>query len=192
MGDATTTSFFPAKPLGCYGDGGAIFSNNSETAEKIDSLRLHGKGVQKYDNVRVGLNSRLDTLQAAILKEKLSIFGNELLLRDKVASRYDYSLAGYFKVPELISDVTSSWAQYTLIVKDRDRHQSFLKSMGIPTVVYYPIPLSKQGGYDHFPIVSSGVKVSERLSKSVLSLPMYPYLGSSDQDKIIAKVVESA
>jgi dTDP-4-amino-4,6-dideoxygalactose transaminase len=191
MGDATTTSFFPAKPLGCYGDGGAVFTENAEDAEIINSLRLHGKGSQKYDNVRVGLNSRLDTLQAAILIEKLNVFNEELQLRDKVANRYSSVLADYFKVPAISVDTTSAWAQYTLIVKDRERLQSVLKSDGIPTVVYYPIPLNKQSGYDHYPIVSSGVSVSETLSRSVLSLPMHPYLDQVTQDHIITKIVEN-
>ena len=191
MGDATTTSFFPAKPLGCYGDGGAIFTNNEEDADNIGSLRLHGKGSQKYDNVRVGLNSRLDTLQAAILNEKLNIFGGELRARNKVANRYSDALADYVRVPKISADLTSAWAQYTLILKDREHLQSALKSKGIPTVVYYPIPLSEQSGYKHFPTVSSGVMVSEMLSRSVLSLPMHPYLEPTGQDRIINKIIES-
>lgn len=190
MGDATTTSFFPAKPLGCYGDGGAIFTNNDADAEIINSLRLHGKGSQKYDNVRVGLNSRLDTIQAAILIEKFKIFNDELKSRDKVARRYSSSLAPLFRVPEILDTCKSAWAQYTLIVERRDRLQTALKSKGIPTMIYYPIPLSKQRGYHHYPIVSSGVPVSEMLSKKVLSLPMHPYLDENAQDEIIANIID--
>lgn len=191
MGDATTTSFFPAKPLGCYGDGGAIFTNNEKDASLINSIRLHGKGTQKYDNVRIGLNSRLDTLQAAILIEKLKIFEKELVLRNEVASRYTNALRQHVKVPEIQPNIISAWAQYTLILKDRDKLQSALKEKGIPSVVYYPIPLSQQDGYSHYPKVSSGVLNSEQLSKSVLSLPMHPYLNISSQELIINEIISN-
>ena len=189
MGDATTTSFFPAKPLGCYGDGGAVFTSSDEDAEIINSIRLHGKGSQKYDNIRIGMNSRLDTLQAAILIEKLKIFNKELILRAQVAGRYSSSLAEHFKVPRLSPNITSAWAQYTLIVDDRQSMQAKLNSSGIPSVVYYPIPLSKQGGYEHYPRVSSRTDVSEALALSVLSLPMHPYLEEVSQDNIITKLI---
>lgn len=190
MGDATTTSFFPAKPLGCYGDGGAIFVNKDEDAELINSLRLHGKGSDKYDNIRVGFNSRLDTLQAAILIEKLKLFNKELELRDNVAKRYSSRLDSHFRVPKISDNLRSAWAQYTLIVDDRDLLQSKLKSKGIPSVVYYPITLSEQTGYAHYPKVSTGVDVSEMLSKKVLSLPMHPYLNEAAQENIIMKILE--
>jgi len=190
MGDATTTSFFPAKPFGCYGDGGAIFTNDEASASLINSIRLHGKGQEKYDNVRVGLNSRLDTIQAAILIEKLKIFEHELVLRQEVASRYSLALENFCKIPKLSSEVSSSWAQYTIILKERDLVQLKLKDLGIPSVIYYPIPLTKQLGYSEFPIVSSKTPVSDSLSKSVLSLPMYPYLESSTQDNIIEKLID--
>ena len=176
MGDATTTSFFPAKPLGCYGDGGAVFTNSDEDADVINSLRLHGKGSQKYDNVRVGLNSRLDTIQAGILIEKLKIFPEELKLRERHASSYREKLSKYAKTPSLPENLTSSWAQFTLIVEDREGLQDHLKKLKIPSVIYYPIPLSNQRGYKDSPKVSSGLKVSEYLSEHVLSLPMHPYL----------------
>lgn len=176
MGDATTTSFFPAKPLGCYGDGGAVFTNSDEDADVINSLRLHGKGSQKYDNVRIGLNSRLDTIQAAILIEKLKIFPEELKLREIHACSYREKLSKYVKTPSLPKNLTSSWAQFTLIVEDRDGLQDHLKKLKIPSVIYYPIPLSNQRGYKDLPKVSSGLKVSEYLSEHVLSLPMNPYL----------------
>ena len=176
MGDATTTSFFPAKPLGCYGDGGAVFTNDDGLAEVINSIRLHGKGSEKYDNVRIGVNSRLDTIQAAILLEKLKIFPNELELRNVVAKTYEEGLNGAVKTPRLGDGLTSAWAQYTLIVEKRDALQAGLREVGIPSVVYYPKALTQQDGYSSFPIVSSGVRVSEELAGRVLSLPMHPYL----------------
>ncbi|MDB2416018.1 DegT/DnrJ/EryC1/StrS family aminotransferase [Pseudomonadales bacterium] len=191
MGDATTTSFFPAKPLGCYGDGGAVFIDDDDDAERINSIRLHGKGSEKYDNVRVGLNSRLDTLQAAILIEKLNIFPRELELRSKVAENYEVGLSDVLRTPSLERNTTSAWAQYTLIIESRDKLQKRLKDKGTPSVVYYPIPLSKQTGYAHFPAVSTGVKTSEYLAAHVISLPMHPYLSIADQRKIIEEVKES-
>ncbi|MDC1102734.1 DegT/DnrJ/EryC1/StrS family aminotransferase [Pseudomonadales bacterium] len=189
MGDATTTSFFPAKPLGCYGDGGAIFTSSDRDAELINSIRLHGKGAQKYDNVRIGLNSRLDTIQAAILIEKLKIFPQELELRAAVASRYSDLLSDVCPAPCLTFGNTSAWAQYTLKIADRDRVQAELKSSGIPSVVYYPIPLSKQLGYLHYPAVSTGVASSSGLSDQVLSLPMHPYLSDESQQYISEKLI---
>jgi dTDP-4-amino-4,6-dideoxygalactose transaminase len=189
MGDITTTSFFPAKPLGCYGDGGAVFTQNDEYAESISSIRLHGKGSEKYDNIRIGINSRLDTIQAAILIEKLKIFPAELTKRDSIAKKYNEFLCDIFKVPVLKKDVTSAWAQYTVISNNRDYDQSRLKSVGIPSVIYYPIPLSKQLGYKHFPSVSSGTNVSESLSKNVLSLPMHPYIDKENHEIIIEKIL---
>jgi len=189
MGDAVTTSFFPAKPFGCYGDGGAVFTNNESDAEIINSIRLHGKGSNKYDNIRIGFNSRLDTIQAAILIEKLKIFENELALRNEYAVHYQQRLHEHCKTPLLSADVTSSWAQFTLVIESRDKLQSFLKSKGIPSVVYYPIPLSKQDGYKHYPKVSSGVNTSEALANQVISLPMHPYLSKKTQNYIINSVV---
>jgi dTDP-4-amino-4,6-dideoxygalactose transaminase len=190
MGDATTTSFFPAKPLGCYGDGGAVFTNNDEDAEIINSIRLHGKGSQKYDNVQIGLNSRLDTIQAAILIEKLKIFPKELQMRAIVANRYSEALSDFCYVPNLISGNTSAWAQYTLKIARRDKVQNDLKLLGTPSVIYYPIPLSKQIGYESFPSCSTGVGVSESLAEKVLSLPMYPYLEEKNQRKIINQMLD--
>jgi dTDP-4-amino-4,6-dideoxygalactose transaminase len=172
MGDATTTSFFPAKPLGCYGDGGAVFTSSDEDFEIINSIRLHGKGREKYDNVRIGLNSRLDTIQAAILLEKLKIFPNEIELRNKVAEGYSNMLNKNFKNPELETGIISAWAQYTLICHDRDKIQSCLRTESIPSVVYYPNPLSA----------------------SVLSLPMHPYLKASSQIlicEVLNKIIEA-
>jgi dTDP-4-amino-4,6-dideoxygalactose transaminase len=191
MGDATTTSFFPAKPLGCYGDGGAVFTNDDELADLINSIRLHGKGTEKYDNVRIGMNSRLDTIQAAILLEKLKIFPGELRARDKVAAAYTASLKGKFKTPHVGDGLTSAWAQYTINVENRDAVQAKLKELGVPSVVYYPKALTQQEGYSSFRVVSSGVEVSERLTSQVLSLPMHPYLSKEDLDPIIAKVLKA-
>lgn len=190
MGDATTTSFFPAKPLGCYGDGGAVFTNNDKDAELINSIRLHGKGSEKYDNVRIGMNSRLDTLQAAILIEKLKIFPGELKLRQSVADNYTNNLVNLegLQTPRISSNATSAWAQYTLIVDSRDSFQKKLKESSTPTVIYYPNPLSLQTGYKHYPAVSTGVKVSEYLSRKVVSLPMHPYLNPNEQELIVDSI----
>jgi dTDP-4-amino-4,6-dideoxygalactose transaminase len=185
MGDATTTSFFPAKPLGCYGDGGAVFTQDDELADLINSIRLHGKGTEKYDNVRIGVNSRLDTIQAAILIEKLKIFPEELELRNQVAAIYADGLSAHFKTPHIGKGMSSAWAQYTLIVEDRSSLQARLKEAGIPSVIYYPKSLTQQSGYMDFPIVSGGVPVSDDLPSKVLSLPMHPYLSKEDQAAII-------
>ena len=190
MGDATTTSFFPAKPFGCYGDGGAVFTNSDEDAEIISSIRLHGKGSQKYDNVRIGLNSRLDTLQAAILIEKLKLFPGELSMRSSVAQKYNTLLSDAFSVPILSHGNTSAWAQYTLKLDNREAVQNKLKAARIPSVVYYPIPLSKQLGYQHYPQVSRGVGVSEGLSEKVLSLPMHPYLSGTTQRQVVTALTQ--
>ena len=155
MGDATTTSFFPAKPLGCYGDGGAIFTNNDNDAEIINSIRLHGKGSHKYENIRIGLNSRIDTIQAAILIEKLKIFQNELISREKVANLYSKNLPENIISPTVSKEIKSAWAQYTITIHERDIIQTKLKENGIPSIIYYPIPLSRQAGYEKYPEVSS-------------------------------------
>ena len=190
MGDAATTSFFPAKPFGCYGDGGAVFTNNDEDSEIINSIRLHGKGSNKYDNVRIGLNSRLDTLQAAILIEKLKLFPGELSMRSLVAQNYNFLLSDVCNVPVLSNGNSSSWAQYTLKLDNRGELQSKLKEVGIPTVVYYPIPLSKQIGYKQYPSVTTGVDSSAVLSEKVLSIPMHPYLSDESQRNISRKIIE--
>jgi dTDP-4-amino-4,6-dideoxygalactose transaminase len=190
MGDATTTSFFPAKPLGCYGDGGAIFTNNEEYASRINSIRLHGRGNQKYDNVRIGINSRLDTIQAAILIEKLKIFPNELDSRAKVANLYSELLSDVCSVPVLTEGSKSAWAQYTLKFEDRSKIQKKLQEKNIPSIVYYPIPLSNQLGYKHYPSVSTGVNNSSMLSKKVLSIPMHPYLKSENIKYITSSIIE--
>jgi dTDP-4-amino-4,6-dideoxygalactose transaminase len=188
FGDATATSFFPAKPLGCYGDGGAIFVEDEATAETLRSLRIHGQGRDKYENVRIGINGRLDTMQAAILLEKLDIFQNELDARERIAVRYNEGLADVAVVPAMLAGATSSWAQYTIRLRDRDAVAARLKEQGIPTAIYYPIPLHRQEGYQHAALPAGGLPVSERLAAEVLSLPMHAYLEAGTQDRIIAAV----
>jgi dTDP-4-amino-4,6-dideoxygalactose transaminase len=191
MGDAASTSFFPAKPLGCYGDGGATFTDDDGLAELLRSIRIHGQGADKYENVRIGVNSRLDTIQAAILIEKLKIFPDEIAARERVAQRYSEALgrSNRIGVPRLIEGAQSTWAQYTIQVPERDRLAADLKAKGFPTAIYYTTPLSHQKGYAHFPGVPT--PVSERIGKSVISLPMHPYLDEATQDRIVAAVLES-
>jgi dTDP-4-amino-4,6-dideoxygalactose transaminase len=191
IGDAAGTSFFPAKPLGCFGDGGASFTNDDGLNELLRSIRIHGQGTDKYENVRIGVNSRLDTIQAAILIEKLKIFPEEIEMREAAAQRYNKALgaSNRIRVPHVIEGAKSTWAQYTIQVPDRDKLAADLKAKGIPTAVYYPIPLSRQKGYAHFP--SAPIPTSERLSKTVISLPMHPYLDAPTQDRIIEEVLES-
>jgi dTDP-4-amino-4,6-dideoxygalactose transaminase len=191
IGDAASTSFFPAKPLGCYGDGGACFTNDDETAMLLKSLRMHGEGSDRYENVRIGMNSRLDTIQAVILSEKLKIFPEEIELRETVARRYNalLSKSNRVQVPRIIDGVQSVWAQYVIQVPDRVKLQADLKAEGIPSAVYYPIPLSEQKGYAHFP--AAPTPVSKRISKTVAALPMHPYLDEPSQDRIVKAVLDS-
>ena len=185
--DISTTSFFPAKPLGCYGDGGAMLTNDDELAHVIDSLRNHGKGTDRYDNVRIGLNSRLDTIQAAILIEKLGLFAGEIDARMKIAARYNRKLAGgVARVPALIADCVSTWAQYTIEVDDRDKFMAHMKEAGVPTASYYPRPVHKQTAYEHYPIAGNGLANTEACMDKVVALPMSAYLSRDDQDKVIA------
>jgi dTDP-4-amino-4,6-dideoxygalactose transaminase len=188
IGDIACTSFFPAKPLGCYGDGGAVFTDDDELAEVLRSLRVHGQGTDKYDNVRVGINGRLDTVQAAILLEKLAIFDDELAARERVASRYQRALEGVIEVVTVRPEATSAWAQYTMLVDDRDSTANRLRQAGVPTAVYYPRPLHLQPAYEHHPRASDGCGTSEQLAVRVLSLPMHPYLDPEAQDRIITTV----
>jgi len=190
IGVATATSFYPAKPLGCYGDGGAVFTDDDGLAELVKSLRIHGQGTDKYDNVRVGLNGRMDTLQAAILIEKLSIFRDEIACRNRIASRYNAELASVARIPELTERTSSVWAQYTIGVSAarRDGLAAGLKTRGIPTAIYYPLPLHRQTAYRGYPLAGNGLPVSERLADEVISLPMHPYLEERDQDRIIEAV----
>jgi len=188
IGDLTTTSFFPAKPLGCYGDGGAVFLDDDETIGVLKSLRVHGQGSDKYDNVRVGMNARLDTMQAAVLLEKLRIFEDEIAARSEVAARYGERLQGLVPVPQVPPGLTSVWAAYTVRVPpgtDRDTVAARLKAAGVPSAVYYAKPLHRQTAYRDYPVAGNGLPVSERLAQEVLSLPMHPYLDGAVQDFIV-------
>lgn len=193
IGMATSTSFFPAKPLGCYGDGGAVFTDDDELAAIMRSLRVHGQGSDKYDNVRIGMNGRLDTMQAAVLIEKLKIFPDEIAARQRVAQRYAAMLGDVVSVPTVLEGCTSVWAQYTLRVagNDRDALVTTLKAKGVPTAVYYSKPLHLQTAYRKFPSAGNGLPVSERLAATVISLPMHPYLEPTVQDNIIYIVREA-
>jgi dTDP-4-amino-4,6-dideoxygalactose transaminase len=180
----TTTSFFPAKPLGCFGDGGAVFTDDAELTQIMGSLRVHGQGQDKYDNVRIGMNARLDTIQAAVLLAKLEIFADEIEARNRIAKAYSERLYDIVTVPELSSDATSAWAQYTIRSPKRDLIRSHLAEAGIPSVVYYVKPLHQQTAYHAFPVAGNGCPVADRASLEVLSLPMHPYLEPETQDLI--------
>ncbi|AWB67765.1 aminotransferase DegT [Saccharobesus litoralis] len=184
FGDIATTSFFPAKPLGCYGDGGAIFTDNDEYSEKLKSLRVHGKGRDKYDNVRIGLNSRLDTIQAAILLEKLAVFDDELAARNRVANNYHSALSDKFFVPTIPQTFGSSWAQYTLQVEHQPELQQLLKRYDIPSAVYYQTCMHQQSVFQGNKLYTS-LQNAEKLAATVISLPMHPYLDKQEQTKII-------
>ena len=190
FGHATATSFFPAKPLGCYGDGGAVITDDDAVADDLRSLRMHGQGSDRYDNVRIGLASRLDTVQAAILSEKLKIFPDEIEARNRVARRYSEALGDIVVVPKIPPGSTSVWAQYTIRVAGggRDKLAAALKAEGIPTAIYYPIPLHRQQAYKHFPVGEGGVAVSDQLAGEVISLPMHAYLDEQTQSRIIGAV----
>ena len=193
IGNVVATSFFPAKPLGCYGDGGAIFTTDDALADVMRSIRLHGRGGDKYDIVRVGINGRIDTLQAAILIEKLAIFQDEIVRRQQIARRYEAGLDNVVIVPRIPADVLSVWAQYTIIVPDgrRDDLAASLQKQGIPTAVYYPRPLQQQTAFSVYPVSKAGAPVAEQLAKEVLSLPMHPYLAPHQQDRIIEAIVSA-
>ncbi len=192
IGHATATSFFPAKPLGCYGDGGAVFTGDNELADRLRSIRAHGTGKEKYDIVRYGLNGRLDTMQAAILIEKLKIFPSEIEARDRIARRYTERLHDIAAVPRLLDGAHSVWAQYTLRIAagKRDQLAERLKQKGIPTAVYYPRPLHLQPAYAQLPVAEGGADLSTRLSQEVLSIPMHPYLDEPTQDRIVDALIE--
>ena len=189
--DVMTTSFFPAKPLGCYGDGGAIFTNDENLKETIDSLRIHGRGKNKYDNIHIGLNSRLDTLQAAILLEKLKIFPEELHTRNEIAKKYINGLtSNTIKTPQLISGASSTWAQFTIEVEAPDELAKKLLKEGIPSARYYPWPTHSQTAYQTYPCDPDGLSITEAASRHVISLPMHAYLDKETQSKIISQIKE--
>jgi dTDP-4-amino-4,6-dideoxygalactose transaminase len=187
---ATATSFFPAKPLGCYGDGGAVFTDDDALAARVKSIRLHGEGVDRSEAARIGITGRLDTIQAAVLIEKLKIFPEEIEARNLVAARYSAALADVAIAPRVGNESTSVWAQYTIRLKagKRDPLAAALKAQGIPTAIYYTRPLHRQPAYRHFPVAEGGVPISDRLAEEVLSLPMHAYLEPLVQDRIIESI----
>jgi len=203
--DVATTSFFPAKPLGCYGDGGAVLSKDPRFHDLLVSLRVHGQAVKsdiegktfdhdpKYLNVRIGMNSRMDTIQAAVLIEKLKIFPDEIAARNRVAERYAAGLSDLVKTPTVLAGGVSVWAQYTIELPDlpgrgRDALAAQLRAQGVPTAVYYPIPIHRQGVYSAYPTAPGGLPVTEAKAGRVISLPMHPYLAADDQDQIVAAI----
>jgi dTDP-4-amino-4,6-dideoxygalactose transaminase len=188
FGKVASTSFYPAKPLGCYGDGGAMFTNDDEFAARLRSFAFHGKGETQYDNVHVGLNSRLDTLQAAILIEKLAILEDEMIARQKVAQRYRDGLHNVVKVAHVPQGHRSAWAQYAIETPHRDALKAHLQEKGIPSVIYYVKPLHQQVAYRDYPVVPGGLPVSEALPTRILCLPMHAYLSAEDQDRIISTI----
>jgi len=191
FGLATATSFFPAKPLGCFGDGGAIFTDDADFAENLRSVRVHGQGSDKYDNVRIGMTGRLDTMQAAILIEKLKIFEDEIAARNEVADRYAQALRDVVAVPQVAAGCTSVWAQYTIRLPkgvNRDGFAAGLKAQGVPTAIYYPKSMHQQTAYRAFPVADGGLPVCERLSADVISLPMHAYLDEPTQARVIEAV----
>ena len=188
FGHVGSTSFYPAKPLGCYGDGGAMFTNDDGMADKLRSFAFHGKGETQYDNVRVGINSRLDTLQAAILIEKLAILEEEMVARQAVARRYGERLGDLVKIATVASANRSAYAQYAIETSHRDGLKAHLAAEGIPSVIYYVKPLHLQKAYQRFPRTPGGLPVSETLPRQILCLPMHPYLSIADQDRVIKAI----
>lgn len=183
FGDISATSFFPAKPLGCYGDGGAIFTDNDEWAELLCSYHVHGKGKDKYDNVRIGINSRLDTLQAAVLYEKMKFFDDEVARCNWIAQEYTKCLHNFVKVPIIKAGMYSSWAQYTICLsssEERGRAVNVLKEKGIPTAVYYRKPMHLQEAFQKYVFHELDYSVTEKICECCLSLPMHPYLSTTD------------
>lgn len=194
FGDIATTSFFPAKPLGCYGDGGAVFTDDDGWAELIRSLRIHGKGTDKYDNVRIGMNSRLDTLQAAVLQVKLKAFREyELEDTDQIASEYAKGLAGCVETPRIPEGYGSGWAQYSILLKDEEERravQEYLKAQGVPTNIYYPRGMHQQTAFAGCGTYGETFSVTEDICRRVLALPLSPYLAKEDQEKVIRLIHE--
>ncbi len=191
FGDVAATSFYPAKPLGCYGDGGAIFTNNEELADIYRSIRVHGQGKDKYDNVRIGLNSRLDTIQAAVLLNKLEIFDNEIESRNNIADYYSEKLNDYVVVPFIDENNISSWAQYSILVnneKERNGLIQYLNSKNIPTAIFYKKPFNKLDVYSN--LNNNSFYISDKLSKIILSIPMHPYMKRNEQNLIIDSIIE--
>jgi len=188
----TATSFFPSKPLGCFGDGGALFTDDLEFATRLRSIRMHGAGTDKYDNLRVGMNSRLDTMQAAVLLTKMKVFDQEIEARQKIAEAYEQGLRDYVKVPSVVNANTSAWALYTITTPHRVQLKAELAAAGIPTRVYYPMPLHQQKAYREHPKSPGGLATTERLAEQVLSLPMHPHLNADEQDRVVRAIREWA
>jgi dTDP-4-amino-4,6-dideoxygalactose transaminase len=198
--DVATTSFFPAKPLGCYGDGGAVLSKDARFHDLLVSLRVHGQAVAsdlegrtfdhdpKYLNMRIGMNARMDTIQAAVLLQKLTIFADEIEARNRVAARYAQGLAGVVQTPAVIDGGVSVWAQYTIETDNRDGLIAHLKANEVPTAVYYPVPIHRQGVYSNYPVAPDGLPVTDAKAERVMSLPMHPYLTQADQDRVIEAI----
>ena len=191
LADVAATSFFPAKPLGGYGDGGAIFTDDDELAAVLRSIRVHGQGSDKYDNIRIGLNGRLDTLQAAIVLAKMDIFDAEVEARQRVAARYSQGLKDVVTVPYVSPDCTSIWAQYSVLSDRRQVLMDRLKAAGIPTAIYYPLPLHLQGAFKHLGYQPGDFPRSEQASQRIFSLPMHPYLEAARQEEIMMMVRSS-
>lgn len=185
LAPVAATSFFPAKPLGCYGDGGAVFTDDDDLAEVLGSIRVHGQGRHKYENVRLGLNGRLDTLQAAVLLAKLEIFDQEVVDRQRVARQYSQALNAVVEVPYVAPDCTSVWAQYSVLSDHREELLQKLQAAQIPTAIYYPVPLHLQGAFAHLGYKPGDFPVSEHASRRIFSLPMHPYLNQADQERIV-------
>lgn len=188
FGDVASTSFYPAKPLGCYGDGGAVMTDDDDLIEIMRSVAFHGKGSSQYDNVRIGLTSRLDTIQAAILIEKLAILEDEMEARQRVAARYHEGLSDLVKAAANLPGTRSAWAQYAIELQERDTLQAHLKSQGIPSVIYYVKPLHQQVAYERYPVAPNGLPVTEAKPNSILCLPMHAYLSEEDQDRVISEI----
>lgn len=188
FGDFSATSFYPAKPLGCYGDGGAVFTDNDDAAEKLRSIRVHGMGQDRYDNVRIGLNGRMDSIQAAVLLSKLTIFDDELAARRRVAETYTAELDGVVKTPKVPDGMKSGWAQYSVMADNRDEVLAKLKEDGVPTTVFYPIPLHLQIAYKNLGYKEGDLPVSEDVAKRIFSLPMHPYLTDEEIEQVTTAV----
>ncbi len=186
--DVTATSFYPSKPLGCYGDGGALFTDDDETAKRLRQVRIHGQGHDRNENVRIGLTGRFDSIQAAVLLEKLAIFDDECNARNAIAARYTAGLKDVVTTPNVRRDCTSVWAQYTVVSPRRDRIAATLQAQNIPTAIHYLKPIHGQPPYRGFPVTPGGLPVTERLSQEVISLPMHPYLTAEAQARVIAAV----
>jgi UDP-2-acetamido-2-deoxy-ribo-hexuluronate aminotransferase len=191
LGHAAGTSFFPAKPLGCYGDGGAVFTDDSAFDKSLRSIRVHGQGPHKYENVRIGLNARMDAMQAAILLVKLAAFPQEIQARQKVAGRYTKKLSGAVKTPVVPEGYLSAWAQYSILTDNRDLVLERLKEAGVPTAVYYPKPLHLQKAYASLGYKNGDFPVSESMASRIFSLPMHPYLSEEEIDFVASKVIEA-